>query len=102
MPQDDAIVRLARQIDSAGKAERFLVNADEVARLLCVAGGLTGLALGVGAAYALEQYKEWETVITPWSVSLAVAFSLLVGLFFGFYPAWRASRLDPIDALRFE
>ncbi|MCK6457870.1 MAG: ABC transporter permease [Phycisphaerae bacterium] len=70
--------------------------------LLCVAGGLTGLALGVGAAYALEQYKEWETVITPWSVSLAVAFSLLVGLFFGFYPAWRASRLDPIDALRFE
>lgn len=77
---------------------QFLVEAI----LLCGVGGLVGVAVGFGAACILEDTKGWETVVTPWSVGLSVLFAVIVGVFFGFYPAWRASRLDPIDALRFE
>jgi len=80
---------------------QFLIEAI----LLCCTGGLVGVLIGVGASRALEtlnQDKGWELIVTPWSVSISVVFALLVGVFFGFYPAWRASRLDPIDALRFE
>jgi len=77
---------------------QFLVEAV----LLCCCGGVVGVLAGVGVSRMLEATKGWETVVTPWSISVSVVFSLLVGVFFGFYPAWRASRLDPIDALRFE
>jgi putative ABC transport system permease protein len=67
---------------------------------LSVIGGAVGVLAGMGAAYAIAQGAKWPLLIEPRSIVLAVAFSGLVGLFFGWYPALRASRLDPIQALR--
>ncbi len=70
--------------------------------VLCVLGGLLGFALGVGLAEVVARSFQWETAVSFWMAGLAIGFATLVGVFFGFYPAWRASRLNPIDALRFE
>ena len=70
--------------------------------LLCVVGGLIGLASGIGVAKALSDYGGYLTIIPLWSLVMATGFAVVTGLFFGFYPAWRASRLEPIDALRHE
>ena len=69
---------------------------------LCLLGGVLGVALGAGAARLLSRYFGWETFVSLDSVVLASAFSVGVGLFFGIWPARRASRLDPIEALRYE
>ena len=69
---------------------------------LCIIGGILGLALGAGAAYLANEFAGWQTVVTGGSVLTAFAFSAGVGLFFGIWPAQRAARLDPIDALRYE
>ncbi len=61
-----------------------------------------GVALGIGGSHLLGQWKDWPVVITGKSVALAVGFAAAIGIFFGFYPAQRASRLDPIEALRHE
>ena len=65
-------------------------------------GGLLGILLGIGGARLITMIKEWPTLVSPNSVILAFAFSAAVGVFFGFYPARKASQLDPIDALRYE
>lgn len=69
---------------------------------LSTAGGLVGIALGVAAAGGLGRLLRWTTVVSPASVMLAVGAAAGVGVFFGFYPARQASRLEPIDALRCE
>jgi putative ABC transport system permease protein len=69
---------------------------------LCLFGGLLGIALGSGAASTLSRLAGWEVFVSPESVGLAFAFSVGVGLFFGIWPARRAARLDPIEALRYE
>jgi putative ABC transport system permease protein len=69
---------------------------------LCLLGGLLGIALGSGAASTLSKVAGWEVFVSPESVGLAVGFSVGVGLFFGIWPARRAARLDPIEALRYE
>ena len=65
-------------------------------------GGLLGIGLGIGGARLLTIIKQWPTLISPDSIIIAFAFSAAVGVFFGFYPARKASQLDPIDALRYE
>jgi putative ABC transport system permease protein len=77
---------------------QFLVEA----LALCLVGGVLGVFLGIGAAIALSRIMQWNTLISPAAVTIAFGFSALVGLFFGLWPARRAARLDPIDALRYE
>jgi putative ABC transport system permease protein len=77
---------------------QFLVEA----LVLCLLGGLVGVALGAGGAIALARLANWNTFVSPQSVVVAVAFSAVVGILVGLWPARRASRLDPIAALRYE
>jgi putative ABC transport system permease protein len=65
-------------------------------------GGLLGIALGIGGAQAITLIKQWPTTVSAESILIAFAFSAAVGIFFGFYPARKASQLDPIEALRYE
>ena len=65
-------------------------------------GGVLGILGGVGGAKLITMIKEWPTLVSPQSIIIAFAFSAAVGVFFGFYPARKASQLDPIDALRYE
>jgi putative ABC transport system permease protein len=69
---------------------------------LSIAGGLIGVAGGVGTATWLANRFKWPVLIQPDVIAVSVGFSALVGIVFGIYPARRASQLDPIDALRFE
>jgi putative ABC transport system permease protein len=69
---------------------------------LSLIGGVAGIILGVSGSKLLSALAGWSTVVSPLSVLLAFGFSGLVGLFFGFYPAYKASLLHPIDALRYE
>jgi len=69
---------------------------------LSLIGGLVGVALGVGGSYAIGHFAGWRTEMQAGAIVLAVGFSAAVGVFFGFYPARKASRLLPIDALRYE
>jgi putative ABC transport system permease protein len=69
---------------------------------LSLAGGALGVALGMVAAQLVSSIARWPTLIQPGAVAVAFGFATLVGLFFGFYPARRASLLDPIEALRYE
>jgi putative ABC transport system permease protein len=65
-------------------------------------GGVLGILSGVGGAKLITMIKQWPTLVSPQSILIAFAFSAAVGVFFGFYPARKASQLDPIDALRYE
>ncbi|HEX9156680.1 MAG TPA: ABC transporter permease, partial [Syntrophales bacterium] len=69
---------------------------------LAMIGGITGILLGVGGSHLLSMFAGWSTVVSTLSVIMAFGFSGLVGIFFGFYPAYKASLLNPIDALRYE
>ena len=70
--------------------------------ILSVAGGLIGVALGAAMSIGVAQFLEWPTLVSPTAIVLSVGFSAAVGVFFGYYPAHKAARLDPIDALRYE
>jgi putative ABC transport system permease protein len=69
---------------------------------LSVLGGLLGVLSGVGVATLIGRVMKWPIVINTTSIVLAFAVAATIGIVFGFYPAWKASRLDPIDALRYE
>ena len=69
---------------------------------LSLSGGILGSAVGMIATYVLQQEFRWEMQLTKGTIAIAALFSMGIGLLFGFYPARRASQLDPIKALRFE
>lgn len=73
----------------------------EATALSLIGGGL-GILVGIGAAGAITRVAGWHTLVSPDSIALAVGVSVVVGLFFGVYPAGRAARLEPIEALRHE
>ena len=69
---------------------------------LSLIGGTIGTGIGVSGSRILSMLAGWPTIVSPLSILLAFSFSCLVGIFFGFYPAYKASLLEPIDALRYE
>jgi len=77
---------------------QFLVEAVT----LSVIGGVIGIAAGLTGSRAISYFAEWRTVVVPDTIVLAFGFAAAVGIFFGFYPARKAARLDPIEALRYE
>jgi len=72
------------------------------AAVLTTLGGFAGVLAGIAATHAISAFAGWQTLISGPSLVLAFAVSLMVGLFFGFYPAQRAARMDPIASLRYE
>ena len=77
---------------------QFLVEA----MVLSLLGGAIGIALGIGLSRGITQFLEWPTTVSPDAVIVAFGFAAITGIFFGFYPARKAARLDPIESLRFE
>jgi putative ABC transport system permease protein len=77
---------------------QFLVEAVTLALI----GGLLGIMLGLAGSFAIAQLADWRVELRPDAVLLAVGFAAAIGVFFGFYPARKASRLLPIEALRYE
>ena len=91
-------IRMAVGARSKHVEHQFLIESV----VLGLAGGVVGIALGVGISYALSHVFNWPALISPVAVIVSAAFSMAIGVFFGYYPARKASSLDPIEALRFE
>ena len=91
-------VRLAVGAHGHDILTQFLIEAVALSSI----GGLIGVVLGIGASKILSIYAHWPTLISISSIAIAFLFSAAVGVFFGFYPAREAARLDPIEALRYE
>ena len=91
-------LRMAVGARSQDILQQFLVES----MVLCLIGGILGILLGHGAALLVNVYLGWPVESSPGAVVAAVVVSAFVGIVFGFYPAWKASRLDPIEALRYE
>jgi putative ABC transport system permease protein len=91
-------LRMAVGARSRDVLSQFLVEAVS----LSLIGGLIGIGLGLTGAYGISYFAEWNLLIQPEAILVAFGFAGAVGIFFGFYPARKASRLDPIEALRYE
>jgi putative ABC transport system permease protein len=70
--------------------------------LISVGGGVLGIGCGFFLAWLISYTAEWRTIVTPLSVAIAFGVSVVVGVIFGIYPAMKAARVNPIDALRYE
>jgi len=91
-------LRMAIGAESGDIRRQFLIEAVT----LSLIGGLIGIGLGIGGSHLVADLAEWPVLIEIDSVLVAFGFAAVVGVFFGFYPAHKASRLDPIEALRYE
>ena len=70
--------------------------------LISIGGGVVGIAFGYFLSWLIARAAEWKTIVTPESIAIAFGVSVAVGVIFGIYPARKASRIDPIEALRYE
>jgi ABC-type antimicrobial peptide transport system permease subunit len=91
-------LRMAVGARPADILRQFLVEAV----VLCVMGGLMGILLGRGASLFFNYFFHWPTELSISAIVASVVVSAGVGIAFGYYPAWKASKLDPIEALRYE
>jgi putative ABC transport system permease protein len=91
-------IRMAIGARAGDIRTQFLLEA----LLLSLAGGVAGILLGFAASLGVTEFLKWPTSVSSGAIALAAGFSCFVGIFFGLYPAWKASLLRPIDALRFE
>ena len=91
-------LRMAVGASDSNIRNQFLVEA----LVLCMAGGVAGILTGIAGAKIISKVSGWSTYITMYSILLSAGFSAAIGVFFGYYPAKKAARLDPIEALRFE
>ena len=77
---------------------QFLIEAI----MMSVTGGLIGVIIGIGSSYAVKLIAHWPIYIEPWTIIMSFAVCTFTGVFFGWYPAKKAARLDPIEAIRYE
>jgi putative ABC transport system permease protein len=91
-------IRMAIGANQRAILTQFLLEA----MMICIMGGLMGLLLGIGGAWLVSRFTDMLIVITLGMIGLAFLFASAVGIFFGYYPARKASSLKPVDALRYE
>jgi putative ABC transport system permease protein len=91
-------IRMAIGATEGDVQQQFLIEAV----VLSIVGGAAGILSGMTASYLITQTLGWPVLVSPTAIVAAVLFSMAVGVFFGFYPARKAARLDPIEALRYE
>jgi macrolide transport system ATP-binding/permease protein len=91
-------LRMAVGADATDILRQFLVESV----VLCLVGGFVGILAGRLGSWFAGTAMGWPTHAAPWAAIVAVTVSVTVGITFGYYPAWKASRLNPIDALRYE
>ncbi len=91
-------IRMAVGARKSNILTQFLIEAV----LLSVVGGIIGILIGMGGSIGLSKLAGWSTIVTAQAIVLSFGFAALVGVFFGYYPARKASQLDPIEALRYE
>jgi putative ABC transport system permease protein len=91
-------IRMAIGATEGDVQQQFLIEAV----VLSIVGGGVGILSGMAASYLITQTLGWPVLVSPRAIFAAVLFSMAVGVFFGFYPARKAARLDPIEALRYE
>jgi putative ABC transport system permease protein len=91
-------VRMAVGATESDVQRQFLTEAV----VLSLLGGTVGILFGILASRGLSAMLAWPTSVSPLAIAIAVSFSVGTGIFFGYYPAYRAARLDPIEALRYE
>jgi putative ABC transport system permease protein len=91
-------IRMAIGATEEDVQSQFLIEAV----VLSLIGGAVGIGVGLGVSYLITDLLGWAVLISPLAIVIAVVFSAAVGIFFGYYPARKAARLDPIEALRYE
>jgi putative ABC transport system permease protein len=91
-------IRMAIGATARAVLSQFLIEA----LLLCFIGGIIGVILGWGTAEILSVVASLQMKVAPWLIALSLGFSVMIGLFFGYYPARKAANSNPIDCLRFE
>lgn len=91
-------IRMAIGATTRAILTQFLIEA----LLLCFIGGLIGVVLGWGGAQLLSVWADLKMKVSPWLIAASMGFAIMIGLFFGYYPARQAANSDPIEALRFE
>ncbi len=91
-------IRIALGATEEDVQRQFLIEAF----VLSAIGGFIGILFGIGASWVISSRFNWPVLVSPMSIVVAAVFSMAIGIFFGYYPARKASRLDPIEALRYE